>query len=195
MYYSQHGEDKWIHEHLTTPGIGVFVEVGAHDGVNLSNTKFFEEQAWRGLCIEADPRLWHPLLQNRQCKKFFGAVGSNPNLAFDMCEESTWSGFKRAGNVQGKPTAPVMVPTLPLRAVLDAYDIWAINVLSLDTEGTELDVWDSGHFGSRPYPSIVIIEWETAGLPSNEARIMEHFKRLPYELVHRNVGNLIFQLT
>jgi hypothetical protein len=43
-------------------------------------------------------------------------------------------------------------------------------------------------------PQVVIIEWETAGLPSNEAKIMEHFAPLPYKLVHRNVGNLIFEL-
>jgi len=157
--------------------------------VNLSNTKHFEEKGWTGLCIEADPRQWHKLLVNRTCQKFFGAAGSNPALVFDMHSEPTWSGFGRGG--QG-----VRVPVLGLDDLLISYGIDPIDVLSLDTEGTELDVWDSAGFGEHHYPifpRIVIIEWETAGLTSNEDRIKGHFSKLPYRLVHRNVGNLIFE--
>lgn len=197
-YYSQHGEDRWLVKNLKLPEKGVFVEVGAFDGVNLSNTKHFEEKGWTGLCIEADPRQWHKLLVNRTCQKFFGAAGSNPDLVFDMHSEPTWSGFGRGG--QG-----IKVPVFPLGRILTLYGLGnvldspgAIDILSLDTEGTELDIWDSGYFGLHPihhlqYPRVVIIEWETAGLPSNEDRIKEHFSKLPYELVHRNVGNLIFE--
>lgn len=39
------------------PGGGVFVEVGAQDGLWLSNTWWLEaERGWRGLLIEADPQ-------------------------------------------------------------------------------------------------------------------------------------------
>jgi FkbM family methyltransferase len=194
-YYSQHGEDRWIVEHLELPEKGVFVEVGAFDGVNLSNTKHFEEKGWTGLCIEADPRSWSKLLQNRTCDVYLGAAGHDRGLKFECNDEPTHSGFGRGG-------VGIRVPVLPLNQLLVAHGIEHIDLLSLDTEGTELDVWNSGMFATvparayseyRPLPAIVIIEWETHGLPSNETVILEKFQSLPYRLVHRNEGNLIFK--
>jgi FkbM family methyltransferase len=185
-YTSQHGEDKWIVENLKLPEKGVFVEVGAYTGIAMSNTYHFEQKGWTGLCIEADPRHWGQLLMNRQCQKFFGAAGSNPDLAFSMNPESSWSGFGRDG-------VSVKVPVLGLWDLCYAYGINKMDLLSLDTEGTELDVFSTLY--PEIEPAIVIIEWETAGLPSNEQRIKDYFAPLPYQLVHRNVGNMIFERT
>ena len=197
-WFGQHLEDKWIVENLKLPKNGVFVEVGAYTGIAMSNTYHFEQKGWTGLCIEADPRHWGQLLMNRQCQKFFGAAGSNPDLAFSMNPESSWSGFGREGT-------RVRVPVLTLRTLLEAYSLGPIDILSLDTEGTELDVWASGAFSEADpdyctirwpiYPRVVIIEWETAGLPSNKDRIRGHFASLPYREVHETVGNLIFERT
>ena len=57
VYFSQYGQDKFVAEHLF-PGMrnGVFVDVGAYDGVTLSNSCFFErEMGWTGLCVEPIP--------------------------------------------------------------------------------------------------------------------------------------------
>jgi FkbM family methyltransferase len=205
MYYSQHGEDKWIVENLKLPKMGFFVEVGAFDGVNLSNTKHFEDKGWLGLCVEADPRSWVPLLRNRKCQCFLGAADSQRGtLPFDCVAEPSHSGFDRNTSSPLGFGGTIRVPTLPLSSVLDAYDIGPIDLLSIDTEGTEIKVFGSGHFGQhrgiyagmahpRPWPKIVIVEWETAGLPSNEQALMDYFSKLPYSLVHRNEGNLIFK--
>jgi len=205
MYYSQHGEDAWIVENLELPQLGFFVEVGAFDGVNLSNTKHFEDKGWLGLCIEADPRSWVPLLRNRKCQNFLGAIDvDRGSLPFDCVAEPSHSGFDRNGSSPLGSGSVINVPTLPLGVVLDAYGISEIDLLSIDTEGTEINVFWSGHFGGhtgryadashgRPWPKIVIVEWETAGLPSNEQKLMEFFSRYPYSLVHRNEGNLIFK--
>lgn len=43
-----------------------FLEIGANDGVFLSNSLFFETQmAWRGLCVEASPATFRALARNR----------------------------------------------------------------------------------------------------------------------------------
>lgn len=44
-YYSQCGQDKWLVENAF-PGVrsGVFVDIGAHDGVSFSNTFYFNIQ-------------------------------------------------------------------------------------------------------------------------------------------------------
>src|ERR687897_660512 len=55
QYFSQFGEDKWIVNNLPYPLNGVFVDVGASDGIYGNNTYFFEKIGWKGLCIDADP--------------------------------------------------------------------------------------------------------------------------------------------
>ena len=41
MFYGQHGEDKYLNELFENKSNGVCIEVGAYDGVYLSNTYFF----------------------------------------------------------------------------------------------------------------------------------------------------------
>ena len=51
-YYGQHLEDKYIDYLFDGKMTGVCVEVGAYDGVSLSNTYHFEQKGWKALCIE-----------------------------------------------------------------------------------------------------------------------------------------------
>ena len=47
-------------------GNGTFVEIGANDGLHMSNTWFFERYlGWRGMCVEANPQVFQRLQQNR----------------------------------------------------------------------------------------------------------------------------------
>ena len=34
---------------------GVFIDVGAHDGVRFSNSYSYSQIGWKGICIEAHP--------------------------------------------------------------------------------------------------------------------------------------------
>jgi hypothetical protein len=54
-YRSQNGEDRWLDAHFGAKRAGFFVEVGAYDGVNLSNTYHFEQCGWTGVLVEPDP--------------------------------------------------------------------------------------------------------------------------------------------
>jgi hypothetical protein len=69
QYFSQFGEDKWIVDNLRYPLEGIFVDVGASDGIYGNNTYFFEKIGWRGLCIDADPS-HHAYLQANRRSKF-----------------------------------------------------------------------------------------------------------------------------
>tara|TARA_R100000008_G_C3554063_1_gene152169 strand:- start:148 stop:849 length:702 start_codon:yes stop_codon:yes gene_type:complete len=64
--YSQNNEDGVLQEIFERQGIekGVFVDVGAWDGVYLSNTKLLLEKGWRGLCIEGDSQKSQESQQN-----------------------------------------------------------------------------------------------------------------------------------
>ena len=53
-FHSNYLEDQWIANNLQLPEKGVFVDVGACDAINRSNTYHFEMNGWTGLCIEPD---------------------------------------------------------------------------------------------------------------------------------------------
>lgn len=57
--------DRWMFEGARD---GVFVDIGAADGVSFSNSYFFEkERGWRGLCIEPNREDFARLERNREC--------------------------------------------------------------------------------------------------------------------------------
>ena len=67
-YYSQFGQDEWLYNQFYKNKIdGVFLEIGADDGIDKSNTKFFEDLGWTGLCIEPSPDRFSKLINNRKC--------------------------------------------------------------------------------------------------------------------------------
>lgn len=67
-YYSRDGQDKFINENIfKNRKDGTFVDIGAYDGVESSNTLFFEETlGWKGVCIEPLPHIFHKLKANRE---------------------------------------------------------------------------------------------------------------------------------
>ena len=68
-YYSQIGQDKYFIENFTRPGDkGFFVDVGAHDGITMSNTLALEKMGWKGLGIEVSDELFEQATRNRTCK-------------------------------------------------------------------------------------------------------------------------------
>ncbi|MGA7325327.1 MAG: FkbM family methyltransferase [Rhodomicrobium sp.] len=75
-YFSQYGQDKWIAEVLF-PGKrnGVFVDIGAHDGVSFSNSYFLENNlGWTGIAVEPIPRAIQKLCAIRRCEVVQGCV-------------------------------------------------------------------------------------------------------------------------
>ena len=68
-YYSQIGQDKYYIENIITyKKNGYFVDVGANNGINFSNTYVLEKNYnWSGICIEVDDDLIKELKHNRNC--------------------------------------------------------------------------------------------------------------------------------
>jgi hypothetical protein len=69
--------------------------------------------------------------------------------------------------------------------------IGAIDILDLDVEGTELDVWPTFDY-DKHRPRVVVIEHSTFGLADNSEKIKDFFARLPYRLVHITHTNFIY---
>ena len=81
MFYGQFGEDKYLSQFFHDDYIGVCVDVGAYDGVNFSNTYYFENKSWKCLCIEPVPVLFEKCNSIRKHTVNYCASNSNKEEA------------------------------------------------------------------------------------------------------------------
>jgi FkbM family methyltransferase len=182
-YFSQFGEDKWIHENLILPEEGFFVEVGAYDGVASSNTLCFERIGWHGFVVEALPDMAKECVVNRLCPAMCYAVGDEDGLGH----------FYRHPTDLGQSSLTCLGEMFlcnkaRLRTLLEHFRHPKITLLSIDTEGTELDVWR----GLWPYrPQIVVIEFLSGNGINRAEEILQVVKADGYWEVHRTEANLI----
>lgn len=80
-YYSQIGQDQYFIENVAKgKRNGVFLDIGANDGIFDSNTAALEfDYGWTGLCIEANPMLIEALKTSRPNAKVVNcAVWNKP---------------------------------------------------------------------------------------------------------------------
>lgn len=186
FYYSQCGEDRWLLQHYPELATrkGEFVEVGAYDGIESSNTMAFEGLGWTGVCFEPSPKSYDLLKKTR------------PNCANHAI--GTVEGFQTFYDGGGRGSHG-MIPNdhnrnhtieVPVYSLETSADAWMdhIDLLSIDTEGTELDVWASrGHF----HPEFVICEYDTYGKINFD--VIPRFEADGYELIHTTPYNHIFR--
>lgn len=67
MSYSQIGQDLYVLNNVKEPGF--YIEVGAFDPVNLSNTYLLEQKGWKGLSFDiVDIPTWAEKRQNSLIK-------------------------------------------------------------------------------------------------------------------------------
>ncbi len=189
-FFAQWGEDSWLATNFEVRTSGVFVDIGAGDGVHGSNTLYFENLGWRGLCVDADPRNHRPLRNHRRCAVETCAVAPTSGPAtFGMYgPKPSWSGLRR----NGIGYQPVTVICTPLADLLNRWMIDEIDLLSIDVEGTELDVWDSFDADRTP-PAIVIVEFDDSIPTRRRDHIHAHLGSDTYDLIHQTPANLILE--
>jgi FkbM family methyltransferase len=186
-YFGQWGEDRWLAEHLGILKVGVFVDVGAGDGVRGSNSLYFERRGWTGLCIDPDSRNWTGLAR-RRCRVQRCAVASRAGpRTFSMFDaKPSWSGLGARGT--GYTTTSVTCRTL--EDLVRELWIERIDLLSIDVEGDELDVWSSLDV-DRHLPGIVVVEYDDKDPVRSTGRLLGCLGHDRYELLHRTPANLI----
>lgn len=122
---------------------GFFLDVGAADGVNLSNSYALEEYyEWSGICVEGDSQTHEVLKRNRRATCVNACIDSTSRDAIFTTEKGLYGGIVDADTdnkslVQAGAQG-VAVRTQKLEDVLKANNApKVINYLSLDIEGAE----------------------------------------------------------
>lgn len=185
-YYAQDQVDKWLEEHCELPERGVIVDVGAGDGINMSNSKYFEEKGWLALCVDGDPRN-RILTKNRP----YGE-----NVVVSNQKKVSFYKSKISPDISGlikynEDVEEIQVDSVTLEELLIKHGIGKIDVLSIDTEGTEIDVFESMDF-EKHQPRYLLIEFNTQG--QINLFIEFYFRSKGYKTIGVVGPNLIFEL-
>jgi FkbM family methyltransferase len=141
---------------------GFFVDVGAHDGVSFSNTALMErELGWRGLCFEPLPERFMELQKNRTAKCFqacaynsagtvtFSAIKGAPEMLSGITasyDPRHVARIDREVRENGGTVENITVATVKLSDIFAQEGITHVDFLSVDTEGSELQVLEGIDF-------------------------------------------------
>lgn len=152
-YYSQDGQDKWIAEELfPRKEKGTFVDIGAHDGINFSNTYHLEQKGWRGIAIEPNPAVYKKLAENRKCitiqgciapssgkKKFRYITGYAEMLSGLVDEYDSRHAARIEAEVKSKGGGyqDIEVTCYNLNELLEQYGLYEVDYINIDVEGAE----------------------------------------------------------
>ena len=166
MSKSQLGQDLNVLKFYKNKKNGYFVEIGASDGINLSNTYLLEtEFDWKGICVEPIPYNYEKLIINRPKSICFHEAVYNQsglNLEFDISNNfDLLSGISEnidcyRTRVDANKTT-IIVPTISLTDLLDRAKAPSfIEYLSLDTEGSEYEIIKNFNFNKYKFGLIDI---------------------------------------
>jgi FkbM family methyltransferase len=184
-FRSQFGEDEWLWRNAEMPRDGFFVEFGAMNGEYLSNTWWLEKSlGWSGLLCEPDPRqkiLDRPGSIVERC-----AVGPAGTITLGLAEDD----YGLSG-VYNPSTKRVEVEQVPLTELLLKHSIERVDLISIDTEGTELEAWRTLDL-RRWRPTHVIIEFVSWGVSDRSYEITRALTADGYSLIKTTRCNGIF---
>jgi FkbM family methyltransferase len=157
--YSQESQDLKVLLHYKLKKDGYFLERGASDGINFSNTYLLEQKYnWSGICVEPIKDDYDELTKNRSCHCCDMAVysESDKELEFNIYEYNLLSGLGQhihpyvKNNIRIKKK--VIVKTITLNDLLEKYNAPSfIEYLSLDTEGSEYEILSVFNFNKYKF--------------------------------------------
>jgi FkbM family methyltransferase len=198
-YYAQFGTDKEIEKYFKGK-TGNAIEVGGAQGIAASNTYYFEKLGWKVLCIEPVPELWKQLKINRNHAYQYALSNFHQDgvpftvVTLKNNDMSAISGLRLDQElydahkhiIKNKRQIKVNVRTLD-EVIAEFGQFDTIDFVSIDTEGTELDVL-KGFDLKKWTPKVLVIE------NNHDTKDVERYvKKFGYEKKERVGVNDIYQ--
>lgn len=172
-YKSQWQQDFYLNKYVfDNRKHGIFVDVGAHDGVDGSNSYFFEKELeWTGLCIEPMNDCYEELCKNRSAVCLNCCVyKENKDVEFVQNSGFTemLSGIKdtldprhvdRTSHEQklfGGESKTITKKAYTLSEILEKHNLFHVDYLSVDTEGSEYEILQGIDFSKFSIGAITV---------------------------------------
>lgn len=199
---SQLGQSKYIDDLLNSKQNGFFIEAGAFDGIDNSNTYFFEVlRGWTGLLIEPIPSMFDKVLKlERNAFAINACISSKTLLAkfkilhvlsgrqSEMSKNQIYRLKKESQGSNGYPLT-AYVPCFSIHTILKAINITKVDYFSLDVEGGEVDVIQSIPFDKLDIKTFTI-EWNNDH--AVKEIIVNKMTKHGYQLLKENIQDLYF---
>ena len=191
-FYSQVGQDKWVCDWFKYKRNGYFLDVGAADGITISNTYYLEKElGWEGICVEALKVNYDKLLINRKCNIAHNAAYNKNKTVHFLGDGNDNLG----GHIANSDNYTESVEAIRLEEILKKYNSpKIIDYVSLDIEGNEVEA-----LLGFPFSEYEVVLWTIehnlhGGVNGRllKANIMNIMHKNGYKIVKENVGTSPF---
>lgn len=170
-YYSQFNQDAFVYENYFKERTdGIFVDIGAYDGIIGSNSLFFEKLGWQGVCIEPNPEMFKKLQELRKCRcvpyaisdksetaRFFQIKEGGPATLSGLVDEYSQQAIARINEEVNQEDQNFDYIDVKCKAFGSTVKYKHIDYLSLDTEGNELKILQSIDY-SEYFIDVITVE-------------------------------------
>lgn len=189
--YSERNEEEFLAQYFRDLNNGYFVDLGANDGKNLSNTRMLFEKGWSGLCVEADPRTFEVLKQTYpdggRVKTLHTAVWNKPGEVVFFQHREFCSGVSSLfADLNFDHWKPINVRCTTLDLILNQIQPVAIDFLAIDVEGCDYDI--VAGYSWRIKPKLIMIEHDKRTVEAFDAL----FAAAGYKRIFQNVSNAAY---
>lgn len=185
-YVGDLGQDRWVATVFEGRKGGYFLDFGAFDGKDMSNTLYLErELGWRGICVEPNPTYYPTLCAERVAICVNSALWSRSREVLSMVDAHGLSSFAHLkdgdsnASVRNRATQRVIeVETISPTDLLDRFSAPSeIDYMSLDVEGSEYDILTGIDF-SRYTIKLMTVEHDCS--TERQAKVRAYLARFGY---------------
>lgn len=144
--YSQNKEEEIILNHFKNFK-GTFLDLGAYDGIDLSNTRALTELGWAGVCIEPNPVIFERLCDNlkafNKVIEYKFALGTE-NKTITMQMNDTYYSTVKQSEVDRWRGAfkfeSAEVQMIDFKSFLEFSKYKTFDFISIDCEGLDYEI-------------------------------------------------------
>lgn len=190
--FSQHNEQQLVEEFFHGKSDGLFVDIGAGDGVTDSNTRALFLAGWSGILVEASRTRFAQLMQTYAKEKrvvlLYAAISdiTGPGSFFECNETLNWSSADPDW-IRDSGGHFAEIPSFHFS--LSILNMPTPEFLSIDTEG-----FDARIITSMPYdfrPNLVLAETDK---PNAKTIIDREMNLRGYSVYATTEGNTFYKL-
>lgn len=201
--FSQNNEQDLILAYFGSR-VGAFLDIGANDGITLSNTHALALLGWSGVCVEPSPTAFatlEALYRSNdliECHNVAICLGNGPAILHESgnhigredfallstivpAEMDRWAGTKEVFN-------PVGVECVTFLTLLKGSEHAEFDFISIDAEGLDYDILSQIDLRAVNC-SMLCVEFNG----KDEHRFVQYCREYGMNLRHKNGENLIFQ--
>lgn len=203
MNYSQNNEQEEIVKYFTSKEGTTFCDIGANDGVTLSNTRRLAELGWSGVFVEPSPKAFAKLKENYATLAaepgrfyFYNFALGNSNAKVKMWDSGPHLNKGDHGLLStlnedekkrwtGQHYDEIEVQCFRWKTFLNRLLLKEFDFISIDAEGNDLNILRQ--IDLRP-TSAVCVEW------NGKPELKEQFDALMigFKIIYTSPENLIY---